>query len=382
MKTENVNYNTSESNGIRYNYCLDENDELIHISEVTKEDRKVHNYKCLCCGQKMILKCGQVRQKHFAHKVEGTCNLCSNESYLHKLAKIRIKEQFDFNHKLLVRFRNEVGCSEECNCKMLNRYSCLHEIDETFDLCQMYDTCDIEKWIDGVVADLLLTNSNGPDINPLLIEVYVNHSCDEEKINKGLQIFETSQIQSEEDIDYIINYGIVTCSPALHNNSKEGIGYNIKFNQHKRRNVEQITRFILYPNWKITTSLLPCDKRMNAFSNSSWLELNVNNNKLLARGFRVDNLPDAKTIGLLYAAWHNFGLRICSLCKYMENYCLMVTKGAPMHPAITYADQCNRFRPIDLFFNISEEDLNGCVEKIKEVDFNKKNIPSITDRTD
>lgn len=367
--TEDANSNSSKSNGIRYSYCLDENNELIHIGDVTRENCKVHTYKCLCCGQKMNLRWGQVRKKHFSHNPNTICN---NESYLHKLAKIRIKEQFDFNHKLLVCFRNDASCSEGNECKMFDNSSCHQEVNEPFDLCQMYDTCEIEKRIDGVVADLLLTNSNDPDINPLLIEVYVNHSCDEEKINKGLQIFETPLILSEEDVDNIIKHGITTCSPALHNDSKEGIGYNIIFNQHKHRFVRQITRFILSPNCKINITSLPCDKRMNTYSNSSWLELNVNNRQLLAKEFSEEKLPDAKIIGLLYAARHQFGSRICPLCKFMENYCLMATKGAPMYPANTHAGQCTLFRLTDFFYDISEENLNGCVEEIKEVEFNKK----------
>lgn len=362
MKTENVNYNTSESNGIRYNYCLDENDELIHISEVTKEDRKVHNYKCLCCGQKMILRCGQVRQKHFAHKVEGTCNLCSNESYLHKLAKIRIKECFD-RGELWVHHRDEVLCSEKEQCKMFENSRCLKEAIKNINLHEYYDTCEIEKRIgDDVVADLLLTNSDKPNRKPVLIEVFVTHSCSAEKINKGLKIFETKQIRSEEDINNIIKEGIKTSAPNLYFSEEVGSGYNITISQKHETCVK---RLALFPNWEYELEQVRCNGRNEEFFKSSLLELNINKSKL-AHNENLEHMESLEdTIGLLYAAHNGYGNRICAFCKLKETYCLRFAQENHTSSVDAYALHCNYFSSCELLGSISIDDLNKCVEVVK-----------------
>lgn len=43
-------------------------------------------------GQELVARLGQHNTKHFSHKSDTACD---GESYLHKLAKRRIKEKFD-----------------------------------------------------------------------------------------------------------------------------------------------------------------------------------------------------------------------------------------------------------------------------------------------
>ena len=71
------------------------------------------------------------------------------------------------------------------------------------DLKQFYDTCTEEAQIDGFVADLLLTNSNNPKIQPLLIEICVTHACEEDKIKSGLKIIEITIKKEKEVVDVL-----------------------------------------------------------------------------------------------------------------------------------------------------------------------------------
>ena len=52
---------------IKYSYCLNENNELVHISSVSAETRHSHTYYCLECGQPLIAKIGKIKVPHFAH---------------------------------------------------------------------------------------------------------------------------------------------------------------------------------------------------------------------------------------------------------------------------------------------------------------------------
>ena len=46
---------------IKYSYCLNENNELVHISSVSVENRHSHTYHCLECGQPLIAKIGKIK---------------------------------------------------------------------------------------------------------------------------------------------------------------------------------------------------------------------------------------------------------------------------------------------------------------------------------
>ena len=80
---------------IKYSYCLNENNDLVHISSVSAENRHTHTYRCLQCGQEMTPKLSKNKEgshkSHFAHAADTACD---GESYLHKLAKRRIREKF------------------------------------------------------------------------------------------------------------------------------------------------------------------------------------------------------------------------------------------------------------------------------------------------
>ena len=45
---------------IKYSYCLNENNELVHISSESVESRHSHSFYCLECGQELIAKIGKI----------------------------------------------------------------------------------------------------------------------------------------------------------------------------------------------------------------------------------------------------------------------------------------------------------------------------------
>ena len=178
-----------------YSYANNSIGELIHISSAQRGE----DYFCPVCGELMTPHMGKVRRWHFVHKNVGAC---SYESYLHKLAKIKIRQAFLSSEHFWLSYNAKAICS--CECPYIDSPKCEGEKPVTFDLRKFYDTCEIEASYHQYRADLLLTSSVNSKIPPVLIEIMVTHKCTEDKINDGVRIIEVN-IQSEEQIDEIVD---------------------------------------------------------------------------------------------------------------------------------------------------------------------------------
>lgn len=181
----------------KYIYVKDKNGELINIEEIT-QDNKHNDYYCIECGNAMIAAYGKER-KYFRHKGEVTCN---RESYLHKLGKMFFKKQFEVNQTFKISYLAEKKCvKSDCfyNNVQRNKHCQTQKVIQTINLKDDYDICEDESGYNGFIADLKLSNSQRPEIEPIFIEIYVTHSCEQEKINSGIKIIEI-KIESEEDV--------------------------------------------------------------------------------------------------------------------------------------------------------------------------------------
>lgn len=145
---------------------------------------------------------GQKKRWHFKHK-SGT--FCNYETYLHKIAKIRIREDFLKSERFEISFNPIHECSVEC--PIGKGIPCRRHKYVKFDIRKYYDKCEEEEApIEGFRADLLLTSSLFPK-EPILIEIAVSHKSTAEKIKSGYRIIEIP-IESEEDIANIIDKNI------------------------------------------------------------------------------------------------------------------------------------------------------------------------------
>jgi len=71
-------------------FALDSKKNYIHINEASKDER----YFCIDCLNPLIVRKGDIRDHHFAHKNESWC---SQETVLHKMAKEEIKKMKYFS---------------------------------------------------------------------------------------------------------------------------------------------------------------------------------------------------------------------------------------------------------------------------------------------
>ena len=182
---------------ITFHNATDTDGKIIHIDEVTKENRAEHYY-CIGCGGEMSAVLGDKREHHFRHKEAH----CSWESYLHKLGKMRLKQRFETQKEFVVKYYVEHHCDKSKGCQLEPIYrdkKCIRRELLESDLKKMYDTCEEEVTYKGYRADLMLSSKEHPEREPIFLEISVTHDCEPEKLASGIQIIEL-KIADEKDV--------------------------------------------------------------------------------------------------------------------------------------------------------------------------------------
>ena len=336
---------------IKYKHAYDENGKLVCIDSISKENRILHKYTCVGCGNPLLPRAigSKYRKAHFYHKEEV---VCSGETYLHKLTKQVVKHKFETEPTFYI----EYNVSKKCNnaeCKYRNDRCQEEHSPYKVDLKKYYDTCTEESTVKGYIADLLLTNSKNPELEPTLIEVCVSHPCDEEKRNSGLRIIEIS-IKNEQDIFKLKHEDVI--SEPLYVAKRER---NVDFFSFKRELLipfhVKLQRYVYIPNQNPVGYLteIDCSKVHNRLRMDSLIELNVVNTK---------NYEQCELWDILQWMSKHKGLRRCNLCKFYyatiyEDYaiCRLSKKyGKPVHPTMDEAERCSSYRNEErgmFFFN-------------------------------
>lgn len=177
-----------------YEYAENEHGVFTHIDDAIKG----HCYRCIECGESLIIKNGSKKRKHFAHKSNSNCD---GESYIHKIWKKRVKDKFYSNSPFIIKYVVGTPCKDETPClikKTISDLKCNKCYVKEIDLKQEYDTCKEEVEYNGFIGDLVLSDSKNPDKEQLFIEIDYTHPCDEEKIASGIKIIEFKVTDDKE----------------------------------------------------------------------------------------------------------------------------------------------------------------------------------------
>lgn len=173
---------------------------VVDIASIDPDDRYARgSYRCISCSNLMVPALGRVRKHHFKHKA-GRPHHCVDETYLHQLGKltlfealsdaIKCKKQFP-----LIRSQPLVCDFQEAEFGII----CSNQTgDFVDDLAKKFDSVELEKGVDGYIADILLASAKTGE--KLLLEISVSHRCEPEKISSGHSIVEV-EIYSEDDIE-------------------------------------------------------------------------------------------------------------------------------------------------------------------------------------
>lgn len=291
---------------------------------------------------------GAKNAHHFAHK--STTPDCNPETYLHKLAKIKIKEKFDTGAPFEISLHQTCGCTDKNTCPFYKEEECKSEEYRTYDLRKTYDTCTEEETIGNYRADLLLTSSIKPDTPPVLIEILVTHKCEEDKINSGEKIIEI-EIKKEEDITNLLDSPIV--EPDKYSFDKPAT--KCTFHNFKRTSSDKaierraIRKFYLFESG---AAYIP-----NLFMNIGNCRhvLHKDNHKAiieLAIDLPYDTQVSEYRLGYAKAKEMGHNVQNCHLCKYLgsgfmgdqSTCCLHKKFGTPQYPKGPEAMKCTYYR--------------------------------------
>ena len=335
-----------------YSFALDKDQCLINIEDA----QKGNEYFCPCCGKVMITKQGAIRKWHFAHK--GSLDNCSYETYLHKVAKIRIKKCFEESPSFIITFHPKATCSiEECPLGVSN--PCRWLTPKSFDLKKIYNCCQEEATIGKFRADLLLTNSDMIEREPVLIEINVSHQSTEEKINSGYRIIEVC-ISSEKDIDDIV-------SSASINEVELDIDYDMVVSKHNFYNFRadtsekpdikhQAHRYRFWINSRGSIKFDKFDIGDNDEETDTNKCLSPNPEEITYSIFRIESKEYIRRdFAFKKLAQSRAGLRYCTMCRfyryndsYNKSMCILYkSKETQKFPMISSAQKCPHFKQID-----------------------------------
>ena len=196
---------------IKYNWALFDNN-LIHISEVTHEMRKLNKFRCQVSNEPMIAYLDGKLQKHFHHLTQN--QTYNKETYLHETGKYLFYRQY--KEALNCGFAFYLEYEVEYQCNKLSKYTNIlcNRVSgfEDFDLTTKYKSIELEIYHNELKPDLILRSENNKEI--IFIEIAVTHESTEKKKLSGNRIIEI-KLESDSDLDLLKANRISMKSPNI-----------------------------------------------------------------------------------------------------------------------------------------------------------------------
>lgn len=330
-------------NSIQYKYALNSENKTVCIEDLERTpDLRNQVFTCISCDNILIPKLGKVRQKHFAHKY--TYN-CSEETYLHKLAKNLFFQEYQKCLNRRIPFYLGSKVSRVCNAnEAFFGITCqLESFSRFVDLTKIYTNVLLETREGEFIPDILLTNDSGNE--KLFIEIAVTHFLTEKKANSSFNIVEI-QIKSESDIDFIYQHLIRQNDPRVKRiNFPEKI--EIKNHCNHQNCPNKISVFIVF---KSQRSII-----IRESLNDIYFQLQSQNDSIvyyeilepLKSYYKSSDQYKQRVINA-----HNIGIKIknCFLCRYhgenfFSNKPPIFCKFLKIKCISNHASECNYYKP-------------------------------------
>lgn len=188
----------------QFRYAYNRQNELVDVLELPQDLSGFDDeFTCIGCGTPLIAKTkGEKREKHFAHKANQRAT-CSEETYLHKLAKTTFVQVYSDCLE-----NNEPFCIKLTHQKICTKFSgslghpChIGTVTKEHDLTRYYDGVRLEPRDNAFVPDVIIYDTRD-EAKKVYIEIAVTHFLSDEKRGSENRIIEIP-IESENDIDKI-----------------------------------------------------------------------------------------------------------------------------------------------------------------------------------
>ncbi len=333
-------------------FTLDKNANIINIRDTDTTGKQ--QYFCPYCRTEMITKRGNIRQWHFAHKTDK----CSYDNYLHSIAEKMIMDWFNRQEIITLVMKTQEKCNKYGNCIFYSKEHCQRETTSQYNLKKYYSKCIQEQRYGGFVADLFCER-NGKSTEPLFIEIFVTHECNQKKKDSDIRIIEFF-IQSEEDILNIINSSRITegCMVRLYNFKRKNT-LGDKFAQ-------SFQKYVLYPTMKsyVDRDRYTC-KNYNQHRKGIY-EISMPYDECIPSFI---NSGGFYAVGKVKSYLDGYLKKDCQLCKWQttdfsgDSFCKLYKKcGNPKYCKDNDAIQCSMFRENEEFINNAIADFNNYIK--------------------
>lgn len=179
-------------NSIQYPFALDETNTLVSVQDINPELRYEHSYTCPCCNRPMHPRLGEYRVWHFYHSDN---QLCSEESYIHLVAKLILQQRFNRKElPFIVEYETNVVCDQRNACSLFQYDYCYHSVRRKRNLQDEYDLpAVIEPTIHnkhGLFKPDVCLRSSKEGLKDIFIEVWYKHKSTAKKISSEKPIIE------------------------------------------------------------------------------------------------------------------------------------------------------------------------------------------------
>lgn len=323
-------------------FALDERGHIINIHDV--KDRSQH-FRCPYCKHEMITKMGEIRDWHFAHK-HNTYD-CDYNHYLHSMAEYIIYEKLSSATKIPLIVKAKEKCEHYDSCPIKSEgYCSKYKFLPTIDIAHWIDNWCLEKMFtkDGheFRADIYGHNKNNED-NPIFIEIYVTHQCEEEKVNSGIKIIEF-KIDSEEDIIDIISHPI-----------REG--GNTKFYNFKPKDIKSswknfslsLKRFTLFESGKAHLDDISChqfNNRRGVFELTLPMQPEEEDIPVIVNGQFWSSVTALFSLGYMLANQRFPIARHCQICRWHASVSMTLEQICKLYKRCHTQKYCKDNDPI------------------------------------
>lgn len=178
---------------------------LLHISSVTQENKRLYKYTCPYCRKELRPRLGTKKAHCFAHKPNESCEL---DRYIHSTAERLFKEKWDSDQpfEITMTVRSECDRRENCFFQSAQEGVCSTEKIETFDLKRWYNQCLVEKKVGGFIPDLCLIDETGKH-DPIFIEIWSKHQNSLKKQTSEYKIIEI-RLKTIQDLEELPKHPI------------------------------------------------------------------------------------------------------------------------------------------------------------------------------
>lgn len=289
--------------GVKLNFALCGTD-IVHI-----EDRLYKNikYRCPHCHEDVIFKKGNKREHHFSHRPGSNCDV-SRETLLHFEAKHFLVNKI--NKEEDIKLKIDLSYFKRKYKEFLRAINIVSYEISLLDLLKFYKKrfAEVEQWIGDSIADVVVRGEYD-DPSPFVIEVYVTHANEEEKVQyfneenipfleviplrKNSEfMFEISDASISEYIDHISSKISTTAADISYNIFKDELidmaredltdEILLQYKKQAIREVEDAIKTLNYRNY-INGEIY---KKMNSIEAKSYMSKESSREELLEISYK------------------------------------------------------------------------------------------------